>query len=82
MCDREPCRDPEAPHGEWSHDGRSFRECGHFGEGWCACTPRLCIRWGIGPDRCILPFDHVGPDRDAQGRDTLGMAAEVLGRTR
>lgn len=89
MCRELPCRDPQGEHGEWSADGRTFRPCGHApipedrdgAPGWCNCSPRLCTRWGIGKDRCILPFDHIGPDRDAQGRDTLSMAREVLARS-
>lgn len=48
------------------------------------CEARLvelaCSRWGVGADRCILDYDHIGPDRDADGNTTLTLAAPYLGR--
>lgn len=42
--------------------------------------PELCTRWGTGPDRCIKPFEHSGPDEDAEGNTTETLAAAILGR--
>ena len=39
-----------------------------------------CTRWGAGPDACVLPLEHVGPDRDAQGNTTLSLTRQILGR--
>jgi hypothetical protein len=42
----------------------------------------LCCRWGAGFDACVLPYDHAGEDRDAQGNTTLTITAALLGRNR
>jgi len=43
----------------------------------------VCTRWGSGSDRCILPYEHLGPCKDAQGNTTLtaaaGLRAYVVG---
>ena len=44
--------------------------------------PALCVRWGDGADRCIRPFDHIGPCEDEAGNTTLTLAAEALALVR
>jgi hypothetical protein len=42
--------------------------------------PQLCTRWGQAEDRCLEPYGHIGPCRDASGETTLTLAARILGR--
>lgn len=50
----------------------------------CVCRDR-CVRWGSGPDRCVLALDHLGSCREASGKtaDGTGLAsvAGVEGET-
>jgi hypothetical protein len=42
--------------------------------------PRLCVRWGFGEDRCLKPYDHVGPCEDGAGNTTLTLAEALLAK--
>lgn len=39
-----------------------------------------CARWGHGSEACILPYDHRGSCKDAQGNTTLSLTRALLGR--
>ena len=51
---------------EWDVDSQRTRAC-----------PDLCIRWGLGPDRCVGEYDHRGHCFDARGRNAYALIEEA-----